>query len=215
MRTGCNDGLWQRLSICKPLATLGSNYQQQHPQIWSKWVIMTAYGSVYLCKLFVPLWSILCRDHFHTKFLSLTSCSTYQACSSVKITQILHQNVGSQRRPWCFFQRYVFKASYPKLWVRKKYQQGYLKIFKKIYIYKFFLGSYFSLVSLLFSILMKCNWGLAADQWQASPHHRVDLSPQNTLLICSWRPSNLKKIWKRKCTQASYWLQTISFLRKA
>ena len=115
MRTGCNDGLWQRLSICKPLATLGSNYQQQHPQIWSKWVIMTAYGSVYLCKLFVPLWSILCRDHFHTKFLSLTSCSTYQACSSVKITQILHQNVGSQRRPWCFFQCFVFKASYTKL----------------------------------------------------------------------------------------------------
>ena len=89
---------------------------------------MTAYGSVYLCKLFVPLWSILCRDHFHTKFLSLTSCSTYQACSSVKITQILHQNVGSQRRPWCFFHQYIIKASYTKLFCLGTQPSQFIKV---------------------------------------------------------------------------------------
>ena len=122
-----------RCKLPVPFGSIHQHYQkQQQPlqNVWG-WVIMTAYGSVYLCKLFVPLWSILCRDHFHTKFLSLTSCSTYQACSSVKITQVLHQNVGAQRSidHMVFFSATFLKLHKTRL--RENYQGWYLKILKK------------------------------------------------------------------------------------
>ena len=102
-----------------------------------------------------------------------------------------------------FFIITILKQAKQKTRLRENYQGWYLIILKRKYKRFFIFSNYiFSLVSLLVSILMNCK-GWAADQWQASPRHRVDLSPQNTLLICSWRPSNLKKIWKRKCTQAS------------